>query len=259
LSDQEGLFQCDCSKPNGHVSIDARKDGYESSEGVSVYTAVRKTSEGEPAVIVLRKIGETSFLLHSPFFPQVMSGWFGSRDKKEIHAAFDMLLRTDRWIPRDAVPVGDFVLDATQRPAQDGWEGTFTATNRTVGLIWSDRLLYQAPTEGYVTKIPLTAPRKRIEKKYLYLKLRDPEIYARICFQYGCGNSPELMFNYLFVLNPYGGRTFEYDERYDQFWREKPQWVEDAKAALREGRYPEKIDIDALIKAKEESAKKSPQ
>jgi hypothetical protein len=88
----------------------------------------------------------------------------------------------------------------------------------------------------------------------------DAVLFPRIKMEYEHGFStnkgPNIRFLIRTSTNPYGERTFEFDERVDQFWREKPQWVEDAKAALREGRYPERINIDALTKAEKETGKK---
>jgi hypothetical protein len=208
----------------------------------------------------LRKRGVLSFLLRSPDRNDIETGWFSVRGTNRLSGAFDLLSKIGEKTPGTATQYCDLMIDIEHEPTNNLWQVVFSSTNVNDGVIMTDELLYEAPEKGYGRAIKFSVADTGKREMFFYLRTRNPTVYSRIKLrcdgldEYKIGKT--LGFFYLITVNPYGERTFEYDERVDQFWREKPQWVEDAKAALREGRYPEKIDIDALIKAEKETGKK---
>jgi ribosomal protein L24E len=177
----------------------------------------------------------------------------------QVHKTLDVLAWG--YAAQSASVYNDLQMTLYRENTNNGWNVNILATNRNDGLIFGTNLLFEAPLTGYVRQCSFSITNMTPQTGYLYVRSRDPVIFSRIRLEYSqlyeYQKPPGVRFLFEEYVNPYGERTFEYDERFNQFWQEKPKWIEEAKAALREGRYPEKIDIDALIKAKQEAEEKA--
>jgi hypothetical protein len=266
-TDVSGRVKFTCEKICD-ADADASKSGYVRVTGgrstmavTSLFNPSNLTAEEKPARIIFRKKYPSSFLLTHPTVRGGRDGWFGVRSANITMKTFDILsLVGAKMSSHDISNRMDLRIEPSLDETTGIWFVRFSATNNIDGLILSDDKLFEAPESGYEHSVILEIPLGHQNEKMLYLRGKNPLIFSRAVMY--CRNQKEiksgnlLSVNFEICINPYGGRTFEYDERYDNFWREKPQWVEDAKAALREGRYPERIDIDALIKAEQETGKK---
>jgi hypothetical protein len=258
IADEKGRFEAICARPFVHISAIATKEGYAPSEWTSIQVETRQTTEDSPILLVLRKKEPLSFLLKQS--PSSRSVVFWHDKTTQVTAVLDVLSKVGEGERTVRGEYAGLFIEASQKTMEDDWKVTVSVTNTTEGLVLCERYPYTAPETGYVQQCGFSVPCGQSVAKVFCLKNRSPAFFSRVTLDFGDLQLKKISpgFRCLFdiTVNPYGERTFEYDERVDQFWREKPQWVEDAKAALREGRYPGKIDIDALIKAEQETGKK---
>ncbi|MBR6075484.1 MAG: hypothetical protein IKP87_09280, partial [Victivallales bacterium] len=78
------------------------------------------------------------------------------------------------------------------------------------GIIVSDKLLYEAPADGYAKEVALTFKYSdEPPLKHLYLRLRDCGMYARLDIDHGRISEKGVFFFCRTVINPYGSRSLE--------------------------------------------------
>jgi len=255
----EGTYQFVCEKARS-ASVSAFKPGYAAVYRPGVGTVIGGAPyTKDRGVVTLRKQNPLSFLL-MPSKGHRYSSWIVARGTNQVTESVDLLAKlgdTEKTrIPRTE----DIVIAVSQTEANGDWMVEMSATNGTDGLILSRSYMYYAPPNDYGRSCRFSVTNFTESQIYLYTRTRVPAIYTRLEMEYRKIYDKQrpagLKITVRPAVNPYGERTFEYDERFDTFWREKPKWIEDAKAALREGRYPQKIDIDALIKAEAEGRMK---
>jgi hypothetical protein len=259
----DGRFQFECEKAASGSIQDAHLDGYEwiNRGETGRLFAERGLTEAEPVVIVLRKMKPLSFLLRCPNTFNQLFRWFADNETNHVHRSMDILQSEEDMILKRKEQHDDLILDADWDGTNKKWMVTISTTNTNDGLILNEKAVYEAPDNGYVRKVTFEVSGNQRKESYLCLKTRSPVVYTCLKMEYEQRHDLKTGSWLKFIIwrstNPYGERTFEYDERYNQFLQEKPKWIEEAKTALREGRYPEKIDIEALIKAKQEAEEKA--
>jgi len=256
----EGAYQFVCEKARS-ASVTAFKPGYTAVYRPGVATVIGGAPyTKDRGVVMLRKQSPLSYLL-MPSKGHRYSSWIVARGTNQVTESVDLLAQLgdteETRIPRTE----DIVITVSQTEPNGHWLVEMFATNGTDGLILSRNYMYCAPLNDYGRSCRFTVTDFTENQIYLYTRTRIPAIYTRLEMEYRKiydKHMPAgLKITVRPVVNPYGERTFEYDERFDTFWREKPKWIEDATAALREGRYPQKIDIEALIKAEAEGKLKN--
>ena len=145
------------------------------------------------------------------------------------------------------------VLDRERR----AWRLTFRTNGGQSGIQIRDDLLYEAPADGYARTLDIAFPfteRLRFPIRYLYVRLREPGMYARFRIDNSSESSDQrLHLRCEGVINPYGDRSFEelshdaskeykrfgrcYDEADDAFREQRlaprppfEEWVRDGHA-----------------------------
>jgi hypothetical protein len=221
----------------------------------------KNTSKENPAITTLRKKGLSSFLLFYPRgsernYKWTATGWFWSEGTNHANRVLDILApigRDGRWAE---VEYADLRLEARLDSTNRCWTVTLSTTNETDGLVLSDELLFEAPTSGYMPQGTLSVTGRTDQIKYIYLRSRMPSIYTRILLKYYNWYDNRTKENLRFFIaewiNPYGGRTFEYDGRPASVPALTRILTEEAKAAIRAGKHPEYPDIPQRVKEQEE-------
>jgi hypothetical protein len=138
----------------------------------------------------------------------------------------------------------DIIVDGEYDENAKTWTVTLCATNGTDGMILDNRLLHEAPADGYVKQCAIRVTNLYDQTKYIYLRSRQPTVYSRIELTYNLcydlGKPDYLRVLYDFCMNPYGERNFEFDERSDSAFGLAPSLRKEALEAFSAGRYPEK-------------------
>jgi len=151
----------------------------------------------------------------------------------------------------------DFTVAAEKGSSSNTWVVTYTAINEAGGLIFTNKLLYVAPADGYQRKVTLNGPPW---PKYMYLRSRSPVIYSRVLLKHDDLQETNKGIGFRIIFeswaNPYGERNLEYDSRLEENWYVKDELRTEAKAAIEAGRLPPKPDIAQRIKALNERLEK---
>ncbi len=225
------------------------RDSYGSAGGNLVE---HKTTPDNPVVSVLRKKGETTFLLkESSLHFQVLA----SESGKTI--GYDFVQREP--IRNVANPRGDdathydLTVAATFNTNEATWTAVLSTGNTNGGIVLSEQLLYEAPENGYQPEYSFTPEgRKPVKAKYVYLKSRGPAIYTRLEIEYINANKDFFRLSGKSVTNPYGERNLE--QATDLPYEVTKQLADEAKTAFRQNKRPEKPDVPKLVKEAKEKA-----
>lgn len=149
----------------------------------------------------------------------------------------------------------DIVARAVRLPEKALWQLTLSVPYEDGGIVASDELLTDAPTDGYGQELVLFVdPSEHAYQgpKYLYIKVRTPALYARIEFPLKC--TPEFVRSFATVrIDPYGERNLEM--RPDIPGGLKLQLEKEALAAWERGELPQVPDLGALIAEFEKTQK----
>lgn len=166
----------------------------------------------------------------------------------------------------------DYEATGENHPEKQEWVIHIRMNGENAGILLGDEKLYEAPAEGYAKEIVLTVKYsgrdsysygdKTIDKeveelfqtypKYLYLRLRNPGMYARLDLRHANATGENIYLEFEGVVNPYGSRSLEpllfSDEEYkranecdregmkalkEQRLAPRPpfeQWIEEGKA-----------------------------
>ena len=93
------------------------------------------------------------------------------------------------------------------------WRLTIRTNGGQSGIQIRDDLLYEAPADGYARTLDIAFPfteRLRFPIRYLYVRLREPGMYARFRIDNSSESSDQrLHLRCEGVINPYGDRSFE--------------------------------------------------
>ena len=90
------------------------------------------------------------------------------------------------------------------------WALTIKMNGENAGVLMSDKLLYEAPSDGYAKEVALTFKYSdEPPLKHLYLRLRDCGMYARLDIDHGRISEKGVFFFCRTVINPYGSRSLE--------------------------------------------------
>ena len=112
--------------------------------------------------------------------------------------------------PPDPGYFRDYEVTGEHDAEKKEWTLTIKMNGEQAGVLMSDKLLYEAPADGYAKEVTLTF--KYSDKpplKHLYLRLRDCGMYARLDVEHGSVSEKGVYFSCKTVINPYGSRSLE--------------------------------------------------
>ena len=112
--------------------------------------------------------------------------------------------------PPDPGYFRDYEVTGEHDAEKKEWTLTIKMNGEQAGVLMSDKLLYEAPADGYAKEVTLTF--KYSDKpplKHLYLRLRDCGMYARLDVEHGSVSEKGVYFSCKAVINPYGSRSLE--------------------------------------------------
>ncbi|HMO04667.1 MAG TPA: hypothetical protein PKC67_06795 [Kiritimatiellia bacterium] len=261
-SDENGRWAFTVTKPHRAFISDVRKDGYDYSGLVNPRASEdlinKPTAEVDPAVIVLRRKGEPTFLIIYP------GGNRGSELLSRVVSpetktnTLDLTARTRDTSGRSAY--SDLHVVVAFDETISSWSVTYATTNDTDGIIAETNQLYEAPLDGYQNEIVVNGPPW---PRYLYVKSRTPAIYSRLDLEhtlwFGSPTNQSLRISCKAWINPYGERNLEYQSDLDGVWRLREELEEEAISALRDNRLPAKPDLPMRIRQAKEEAEKEDQ
>ncbi|MBR4902850.1 MAG: hypothetical protein IKZ46_18065 [Victivallales bacterium] len=154
----------------------------------------------------------------------------------------------------------DYEATGENHPEKQEWVIHIRMNGENAGILLGDEKLYEAPAEGYAKEIVLTVKYsgrhsysygdKTIDKeveelfqmypKYLYLRLRNPGMYARLDLRHANATGENIYLEFEGVVNPYGSRSLEpllfSDEEYkraNECDREGMKALKEQRLALR--------------------------
>ena len=123
----------------------------------------------------------------------------------------------------------DYEATGENHPEKQEWVIHIKMNGENAGILLGNEKLYEAPTEGYAKEIVLIVKysgrhrfsygdkyfdKELIElyktyPKYLYLRLRDPGMYARLELRHANASRENIYLEFEGVVNPYGSRSLE--------------------------------------------------
>jgi len=199
------------------------------------------SSSDDPAVIVIRQRGKREYLCKDRLSFACRTGetaskqirmldrWIDSyglghqavsENKKRLHN--ERKRRLKHGVPIDKLPdelkneidMGyNLRLSCSYPPEGENLEVVFDYTGDDGGIILSDKLLYEAPLEGYQQQVRIIGPtRRRLDYKktgFLYVKCDGGNSYSRLSFHI---RIPHILYiNGEIYTNPEGSRNLEYE------------------------------------------------
>ena len=212
-SDSDGFFVISTGSATYLFINDVVKHGYEfrrASDGNRSCVGRSSSSRSNPLVYRLRKRqAPGTYLLKRSFRIHLTAGAGGGFWCQDLAKGW-------RYFSRESVSPKAFPdLEVTGVPDRERreWRLTIRTNGGQSGIQIRDDLLYEAPADGYARTMqavfPFTAWGK-FPVRYLYLRLREPGMYARFSIDYFSRSSDRGF--YLCcegVINPYGDRSFE--------------------------------------------------
>ena len=213
-SDSDGFFVISTGSATYLFINDVVKHGYEfrrASDGNHSCVGRSSSSRSNPLVYRLRKRqAPGTYLLKNSFGISLKAGdgeayWCG-----DLANGWSYFSRS-AFVSPEAFPDLEVtgVLDRERRE----WRLTIRTNGGQSGIQIRDDLLYEAPADGYARTLDIAFPfteRLRFPIRYLYVRLREPGMYARFRIDNSSESSDQrLHLRCEGVINPYGDRSFE--------------------------------------------------
>ena len=215
-SDREGNFEIHTAKGGLLYINTVESHGYEfkfgrgNSRGFefrSNRADRHRPDKANPVVFHLRKKHSEAVVLLS-----CKSRLWLSDDTEEEWTGWDLAKGAPATSTRkgNADYFWDYAVTGENNPEKGEWTLTIKMNGEQAGVLMSDKLLYEAPADGYAKEVTLTF--KYSEKpplNHLYLRLRDCGMYARLDVEHGSVSEKGVYFSCKAVINPYGSRSLE--------------------------------------------------
>ena len=145
----------------------------------------------------------------------------------------------------------DYEVTGEHDAEKKEWTLTIKMNGEQAGVLMSDKLLYEAPADGYAKEVTLTF--KYSDKpplKHLYLRLRDCGMYARFDVEHGHVSENGVFFSCKVLVNPYGSRSLE-DLVYvssDESGELLLKCFKEARKAMKEQRFAPRPPFEEWVK-----------
>jgi hypothetical protein len=253
-SDIQGYFSVIGEKGRSIYIDQIKKEGYEFSPTQNPVSGYHYSGEknpfipdqANPVVFHLRKKGETTFIIKEKYFELCLddekSGMTEGTDfirRKKIDDLSKPIFNGEKLIC-------DLKMKVTYNATNAAWTAMLMSGDPSGGIIASDQLLYEAPQEGYQSEFTFTAEdRKPPEKKFIYIKSRDPAIYTRIDIDDVAANKEYFCLHGQSYTNPYGDRNLE--QVTDLPYAVDKQLSDEIRSAYKQNKRPPKPDLQKLI------------
>ena len=234
-----------------------------------VYHLRKKHNE---AVFLLKKetdIGFKDEQAEKCLVRDMVKGWQRtSEDKSRMKALYEDVF----W---------DYEATGENHPEKQEWTVRIKVNGENAGIQAGDEMLYEAPADGYEKEIALTfkysggnsyspttiySNKELVElhktyPKFLYLRLRNPGMYARFCLDHAYVSEKKIHLRFKVVVNPYGSRSLEplltiYDKKHNadvtnkehERFRELFDCRDEADKAMKEQRLAPRPPFEQWIK-----------
>lgn len=210
------LMIAEINKIGYEFKISGHKTSFDYEKG---NTMVHKPDPRNPVVYRLRKKGEETYVIKGDF------RWQFDIEGPWTQFGFDFISNAvikakDGEIPSEVI--GGEGLEGVRRQCDlkfrtdydnqmKTWTVVLAPGRPDGGLIVSDRLLYEAPKEGYQSSHTFVIKNGQILKdRYIYLRSRNPAIYMRLDLddRVAADANHAFLRGDLFI-NPYGERNLE--------------------------------------------------
>ena len=215
-SDREGNFEIHARKGGILYIDDVECTGYEfkfgrgNSRGFefrSSRTDRHRPDKANPVVFHLRKKHSEAVVLLNSRASILLSApknisWFG----------WDVASCREWTAPATPDPgyFRDYEVTGEHDAEKKEWTLTIRMNGEQAGVLVSDKLLYEAPADGYAKEVALTFKYSdEPPLKHLYLRLRDCGMYARFDVEHGNVSENGVFFSCNVLINPYGSRSLE--------------------------------------------------
>ena len=135
------------------------------------------------------------------------------------------------------------------------WTLRIKANGENAGFQFLGEKLYNAPADGYVKegdfKISYFGYFDKPPVRHVYLRLRDPGMYARLDITSARANENELVLKYDSFINPYGDRcleALEFDGNNEKAMELRYKCRDEARDAMRNNKLAPRPPFEKWIK-----------
>ncbi len=184
------------------------------------YRSCHRPDKSNPVAFHLRKkLAAGTYLLKEEFTIVLEA------DAEELYWArdFDKGWDSNPRSQKDPKVFWDIEVSGMLDLKKKEWRLTFKTNGEHSGIQVRDEFLYEAPADGYAKSLDAVFPVAEYGKfpvRYLYVRLREPGMYARFEIGEDSGaDEKRLLVLCKGVVNPYGDRSFEelkYDTRVER-------------------------------------------
>ena len=294
VTDKDGHFKIHAGIGRFLYIEDIVLQGYEFSRAAnkstsfdyrSWYTYRHRPDKTKPVVFHLRKKHhEAVFLLKKEtdigFKDEQAEKWMRNDMVKGWHCTPEEKSRMEKY--EDIDVFWDYEATGENHPEKQEWTVRIKVNGENAGIQAGDAMLYEAPADGYEKEIALTfkysgegysfspgtgySNQELVElcekyPKYLYLRLRNPGMYARFCLNYAYVSEKNIYLKFDVVVNPYGSRSLEplldiYDKKHNanvtnkehERFRELFNCRDEAEKAMKKQRFAPRPPFEQWIK-----------
>lgn len=257
-TDGAGCWKITLNKPHRAFISEVVFEGYAYVEDDKNYhrdLLEMRTTWETPVVSIMRKRGRTTFLIISPSGNRECDPIFQAKGTYSVSQSVDLLAwKSDPGWKYCATTEADLRVDAVFDTGRKCWDVTYSITNGPGGVVLSDKMLYEAPEDGYVPSASATLTNCYNLHKYVYVKSRSPMVYSRVLFVHdvGAGTNPSLRVSCKAWVNPYGDRSLEYDDLLENNWRVRKALTAESIQAIRSKRIVPRPDVERRIRETKE-------
>ena len=149
-------------------------------------------------------------------------------------------------------PFSDFEMSGKYDAYSKTWTVTMRANGENAGFQFSEKVLYEAPADGYVKEMTMVYPVMSIRDvesrfpKYIYARVREPGFYMRAKIGHVIIDENKFVLQAAGMLNPFGSRCLEKLEITDD--EESLRIDRVAHKALYDQKFAEQPECQKLIK-----------
>jgi hypothetical protein len=268
MSDGKGEWRFQIGKPSLAGVYDAKKEGYAFEKSKSTMDELmrvrsKNNTDSVEVVVCMRKKKEEVWLLSSPNHGEgeiLLKAKMGQPARATLDILDKVIYTSEKQKKHEDVQV-DARFDASNQV----WVISFLAAEGTDAIFVSDDKLYEAPESAYSKMVEMRMPpdlKYHDKETFLYVRSRSPVVYSRIEFKMSVisceNNEQELSIVKQSFTNPYGERSLENGEKFEQYTFATEELVREAKKAIQSGTLPKKPEnLEAHLEEREKAIRKA--